>query len=75
MRRARARMLEEPLGGPEAPLVSLTGSGQVALAARHDFRLVPLRLEDEVIYLREDSLIGFEGGLSLRERPAGSARR
>jgi uncharacterized protein (AIM24 family) len=64
LRRARARMLDEPLGGANAPLVSLTGSGQVALACRQDFRLISLRLEDEVIYLREDSVIGFEGGLS-----------
>ena len=63
-RRARMRPLDEPLGGAASPMVILTGAGHLALAPRPDQRLLPIRLEDEFLYVREAYLVGFDGGLS-----------
>jgi hypothetical protein len=63
-RRARMRPLDEPLGGSTTPMVLLTGTGNLALAPRPDQRLVPMRLDDKFVYVREAYLVGFEGTLS-----------
>jgi uncharacterized protein (AIM24 family) len=63
-RRARGRMLEEPLGGVDQPIVSLSGTGTLALAPHDEHELVALALEEEPIYVREHALIGFEGGMT-----------
>jgi uncharacterized protein (AIM24 family) len=63
-RKARGRVLDEPLGGPAAPLVELPGKVELVLGPAVGKRLVPVRLEDEAIYLREDTLSAFEHGVS-----------
>jgi uncharacterized protein (AIM24 family) len=63
-RRARGRLLEEPLGGPSSPLVELGGKVELVLGPSVGQRLVPIALEDEALYLREDALSGFEAGVS-----------
>ncbi len=63
-RRMRGRGLEEPLGGPASPLVEITGRGELVLGPSPGHRLVPLGLEDELVYVREDALVGFELGVS-----------
>jgi hypothetical protein len=63
-RRARMRPLDEPLGGAASPMVLLTGAGYLALAPRPDHRLLPIRLDDEFVYVREACLVGFDGALS-----------
>ena len=63
-RRARGRLLEEPLGGPSSPLVELGGKVDLVLGPSVGQRLLPIALDDEVLYLREDTLAGFEVGVT-----------
>jgi uncharacterized protein (AIM24 family) len=63
-RRARGRVLDEPLGGPASPLVELSGRVELVLGPAAGQRLWPIALEDEALYLREDALAGFEAGLA-----------
>jgi uncharacterized protein (AIM24 family) len=63
-RRARGRLLEEPLGGPSSPLVELGGKVELVLGPSAGQRILPILLEDEALYLREDALSGFESGVA-----------
>ncbi len=64
-RRARGRALDEVLGGAEAALGELAGSGRVVLVASGaTARLVPIQLSaGELLYLREAFLVAFEGSV------------
>ncbi len=63
-RRMRNHSLDEPLGGADAPLVSLAGSGQLALGpAGADERLIAFRMDGDFLFLREAALVGFEESL------------
>ncbi|HVY45845.1 MAG TPA: tetratricopeptide repeat protein, partial [Minicystis sp.] len=64
MRRSRGRGLEEPLGGAASPLVEISGRGELVLGPQPGSRLVPLAIEDEAVYVREDALVGFEPGVT-----------
>jgi uncharacterized protein (AIM24 family) len=59
-RRSRGRVTDEPLGGPNSPLVELSGKVELVLVPGTGRRLWPLVLEEEAIYLREDGLLAFE---------------
>jgi uncharacterized protein (AIM24 family) len=61
-RRWRGRTAEEPLGGASA-LAVLEGMGHVMLGAASNRRLIPVRLADEFLYLRESLLVAFEASL------------
>ncbi len=63
-RRARGRVLEEPLGGPSSPLVELAGRVELSLGPGPGQRLWPVALDDEALYLREDALLAFENGVT-----------
>jgi uncharacterized protein (AIM24 family) len=63
-RKTRGRVLDEPLGGSAAPLVELPGKVELVLGPAVGKKLVPVRLEDEAMYLREDTLTAFESGVS-----------
>jgi len=60
-RRMRGRELPEPLGGPGAPWVLLTGAGRVLVGASHGRELSALELNDTFVYVRETCLVGFSG--------------
>lgn len=61
VRRMRNHSLDEPLGGADAPLVSLTGSGQLALGpAGPEERLSAFRMDGDLLFLREAALVGFD---------------
>ncbi len=62
-RRARGRMLDEPLGGAASPLVELAGKVELALGPAVGHRLWPIALEEEPLYLREEALYGFEAAV------------
>ncbi len=59
-RRTRGRVLDEPLGGPSSPLIELGGKVELALGPEVGHRLWPIALEEDSLYLREDTLTGFE---------------
>ncbi|MEB2313024.1 MAG: tetratricopeptide repeat protein [Polyangiaceae bacterium] len=64
MRRSRGRELDEPLGGASAPFTRLEGAGLVVLGVTDaGGRAWLVRLVDELFYLREERLLGFEGTL------------
>jgi uncharacterized protein (AIM24 family) len=63
-RRARGRVLEEPLGGASSPLVELSGKVELTLGPALGHHLWPVMLEDDAFYLREDALSAFESGAS-----------
>ena len=60
LRKTRGRVLDEPLGGAASPVCELVGKVELALGAAAGHRLWPIVLEDEMVYLREDALAGFE---------------
>lgn len=60
-RRSRGRDLNEPLGGPGAPWVLLSGEGQLLLGASPERELSALELNDTFVYVRENCLVGFAG--------------
>jgi uncharacterized protein (AIM24 family) len=59
-RRMRGRVLDEPLGGAASPIVELSGRGELVLGPHAGRRLLPMVLDDEPLYLREDLVCGFE---------------
>jgi hypothetical protein len=63
-RRVRGQAVEEPLGGRADPLVHLAGAARLTLAPRPGARLSAFRMDDELVFLREALLVGFEGSLS-----------
>jgi uncharacterized protein (AIM24 family) len=62
-RRAQGRCSTEPLGSERRPYFRLTGAGEIWLAGAHGHWL-PLRLADDVLYVREDKVLAFEGSLT-----------
>ncbi len=64
VRRAQGRLTTDRLGtSPSLPFFRLTGSGSLWIAGTPD-RWVPLRLADDVLYVREDRVLAFEGALA-----------
>lgn len=64
VRRAQGRVSNEPLGREGgAPYFRLTGAGDVWIAGAAG-RWLPLRLADDVLYVREDRVLAFEGSLT-----------
>ena len=64
VRRAQGRGSSEPMGregGP--PFFRLTGGGEIWIAGATN-RWLPLRLADDVLYVREDRVLAFEGSLT-----------
>jgi uncharacterized protein (AIM24 family) len=62
-RRARGRVLDEPLGGASTPLVELGGKVELVLGPAVGRKLAVLALEEEALYLREDTVTGFESAV------------
>ena len=64
VRRAQGRGSSEPMGREGgAPFFRLTGGGEIWIAGASD-RWLPLRLADDVLYVREDRVLAFEGSLT-----------
>jgi hypothetical protein len=77
-RRTRDAETSEVLGGIGSPVVRLTGTAELVLGPRTNHELATLSLDDEVAFLREDALLGFELRLAyengrLAVDPAGEA--
>jgi uncharacterized protein (AIM24 family) len=62
-RRVRGRTLDEPLGGVSTPMVLLRGSARLLIGPFPGRRLFSFSLSDEVVFLREEALLGFEEGV------------
>jgi Tetratricopeptide repeat len=59
-RRIRDAETRDELGGPGRPFVRVAGDAQLVLGARPGHRLVLLTVHDDLAFVREDPLIGFE---------------
>jgi uncharacterized protein (AIM24 family) len=59
-RRLRDAETHEVLGGIGSPVVRIAGSAQLVLGAKPAHTLVPLALQDDLAFLREEALLGFE---------------
>ena len=73
-RKTRDKETDEVLGGLTSPLARIDGDAELVLGPRPAHHLVPLQLEDDLAFVREDLLLGFEltlayesGRLSLDE--------
>ena len=64
VRRAQGRVSTEPMGQEGgAAFFRLTGGGEIWIAGATNHWL-PLRLADDVLYVREDRVLAFEGSLT-----------
>jgi Flp pilus assembly protein TadD/uncharacterized protein (AIM24 family) len=63
-RQTRGQVANETFGGIGTPIVSVSGAGHLVLGARPSHRLFSFILNDEVAFVREDHLMGFELSLS-----------
>jgi uncharacterized protein (AIM24 family) len=59
-RRTRDAETREVLGGLGSPFVRVAGDAQLVLGARPQQRLALLAVEDDLAFVREDMLVGFE---------------
>jgi len=59
-RQSRGQMASETLGGIGTPIIAVSGDGHVMLGPRPSHRLFSFLLHDEVAFVREDYLMGFE---------------
>ncbi|HEX3344312.1 MAG TPA: AIM24 family protein, partial [Polyangiaceae bacterium] len=59
-RRLRDADTHDVLGGVGSPIVRISGNARLVLAAKAVHALVPVALEDELAFIREESLLGFE---------------
>jgi hypothetical protein len=63
-RRSRDAESTEVLGGIGSPMVRVSGNAQLVLGPRSTFEIAVLTLDDELAFLREDVILGFELRLS-----------
>ena len=63
VRRAQGKLGAEPLGVEGRRYHRLTGAGEVWIAGAAG-RWAPLRLADDVLYVREDRVLAFDGSLA-----------
>jgi hypothetical protein len=62
-RRTQGRRGTEPLGTDAAPFFRLTGAGEVWVAGTRA-RWLPVALAEDVLYVREDRVLAFDGQVS-----------
>jgi uncharacterized protein (AIM24 family) len=63
-RKMRGQTASETFGGVGAPMVAFTGAGHLVLGPRASHRLFSFSLHDEVAFVREDHLLGFDLSLT-----------
>jgi hypothetical protein len=63
-RRSKDADTSEVLGGIGSPFVRVAGDAQVVLGPRPSHRLAVIALDDEIAFVREEALLGFELRLS-----------
>ncbi len=62
-RQVKGKPTGESFGGVGSPVVHATGDGQLVLAPRAGRKLSSFVLEEEMCFVREEVLLGFDGGL------------
>ena len=64
-RHQKGKSTGESFGGVGSPMVAANGEGQLVLAARAGRKLSAFALEDELCFVREEVLLGFDGELTF----------
>ena len=64
-RQVKGKSTGESFGGVGSPLVHATGEGQLVLAPRAGRKLSSFKLEDDMCFVREEVLLGFDGELTF----------
>jgi uncharacterized protein (AIM24 family) len=64
-RHVKGKATGESFGGVGSPLVLATGDGQLVLAPRAGRKLASFTLDDEMCFVREEVLLGFDGALGF----------
>lgn len=64
-RQVKGKSTGESFGGVGSPLVLATGEGQLVLAPRTGRKLSSFTLEDDMCFVREEVLLGFDGALTF----------
>jgi Flp pilus assembly protein TadD/uncharacterized protein (AIM24 family) len=62
-RQVKGKSTGESFGGVGSPLVHATGEGQLVLAPRAGRKLSSFTLEDDMCFVREEVLLGFDGAM------------
>jgi uncharacterized protein (AIM24 family) len=62
-RHVKGKSTGESFGGVGSPLVHATGEGQLVLAPRAGRKLSSFTLQDDMCFVREEVLLGFDGEL------------
>lgn len=63
-RQMKGKPTGESFGGVGSPVVHAAGDGQLVLAPRAGRKLSSFVLEEEMCFVREEVLLGFDGGLT-----------
>jgi len=64
-RQVKGKATGESFGGVGSPIVHVTGEGQLVLAARTGRKLSSFTLEDDLCFVREEVLLGFDGEVAF----------
>jgi Flp pilus assembly protein TadD len=64
-RHAKGKPTGESFGGASSPMVHAEGDGQLVLGARPGRKLSSFLLEDDMCFVREEVLLGFDGALAF----------
>ncbi len=64
-RQTRGQITQETFGGLGAPMASVSGDAEMVLGPRPSHRIVSFVLRDDVAFVREELLLGFEMRLSF----------
>jgi uncharacterized protein (AIM24 family)/DNA-binding SARP family transcriptional activator len=62
-RQARGKSTGESFGGVGSPMVHIAGEAQLVLGARPGRKLSPFGLDDDMCFVREEVLLGFDGSI------------
>jgi uncharacterized protein (AIM24 family)/DNA-binding SARP family transcriptional activator len=63
-RQVKGKPTGESFGGTSSPVVHATGEGQLVLGPRPGRKLSSFTLEDDMCFVREEVLLGFDGELA-----------
>ena len=64
-RQVKGKPTGESFGGASSPVVHATGEGQLVLGPRPGRKLSSFTLEDDMCFVREEVLLGFDGELAF----------
>ena len=71
-RQVKGKTTGESFGGASSPIAHATGEGQLVLGPRPGRKLSSFTLEDDMCFVREEVLLGFDGNLAYENGRLGT---